>query len=948
MDLTDERIWKGTELVSLRRKPFAILRHLVTHPARLVTHEELLAAVWGGAVVSESALRSHLHELRRVLGDGVIETVVGRGYRFVATLVTDDAPSPPDPTVPAIDRNVVGRQPELAILEAALARARTGHRQLCFVLGEPGIGKTTLVDTFLATLAASDTRAVVGHCIEQYGTPEPYLALIEVIGRLRQSDRGEQALAALVRYAPSFLAQVPHLIPDPQLDDVLRRARATGGEARMTRELVEAIEVICMHQPLVLVLEDVQWSDVATIDLISLLGQRKERANLMVIVTSRRAEAQTVTHPLNLAMRNLVARAGAISIPLDRIAQGDIRDFLELRFPNHAFGDSFFEILDRITAGTPLFLVSFVEDLVSRGMMVQRDGRWMLEQSSEDIAAYRPATVRQLIDIQLDRLTPDEQRVLETASLIGPEFSTRLVAAALELSIEHVDDVCDGLVRRALFLQRDDDEVWPDGQVVTRYRMSHALVKEVCFERCAVSRRQRLHRAIAEHLEVAYGERAAEIAHLIATHFDNGQMVARALHHYVVAGDRTALRFSTADASRLYRRGLALLPRAPATPERDALELRILVGISQSVVLSSDSDSHEPVALFDRAIAIARSLGDLPQLHATLVNRYFRHSTLAQYREADAIDGEIMALERTGAISSTQQVFATCARGIAAMWKGELGEARRLLTSLTDHDAVMSGPIGGMLGATNRGAFMLIYLASVRWLVGEPEGAVEDALRAIAQATRTGDPYTLGAANTVLARVRYWRRDAPEQIRAAAEPVLAVSEAEVWHAQAAILAGVARSQQGPLEADEVDRLVHLFRTRSATFPMGATALGLPIVEILRRAGDASRAAALVDELRAFAHDHDEHMLAAEYARLRGELLEPSDAEAAEAAYLDAVETAHRQSARALELRAAIRLATVARTGASREAARSLLARAVSAFAAGTDSAEVAEARRLLS
>src|SRR5262245_25000850 len=103
LDLAEERLWKGTHQVALRRKPFAILRYLVANPRRLVTHDELLQHVWGGTVVSESAMRSHLHELRQVLGDGVIETVVGRGYRFVAELTAEATTAAEPAAAPASD-----------------------------------------------------------------------------------------------------------------------------------------------------------------------------------------------------------------------------------------------------------------------------------------------------------------------------------------------------------------------------------------------------------------------------------------------------------------------------------------------------------------------------------------------------------------------------------------------------------------------------------------------------------------------------------------------------------------------------------------------------------------------------------------------------------------------------------------------------------------------------
>src|SRR5947209_1894117 len=253
LDADEGRLWKREKLVALRRKPFAILCYLAAHPKKLVTHEELLAQVWRGAVVSDSAVRSHLHELRQVLGDDVIETVIGRGYRFVAE-IDDRVEAQAAPEAALVDPLVVGRDAELDALRAAFDRARGSSRQLCFVSGEPGIGKSTLMRTFLAGLDARRVIVARGSCFEQHGTPEPYLAIIEALTGLARSPRGAQTLAALVRYAPTFVAQVPQLIPGEQLAEVARRA-AGGNESRQLRELSEALEALCSEDPLVLALE---------------------------------------------------------------------------------------------------------------------------------------------------------------------------------------------------------------------------------------------------------------------------------------------------------------------------------------------------------------------------------------------------------------------------------------------------------------------------------------------------------------------------------------------------------------------------------------------------------------------------------------------------------------------------------------------------------------------
>ncbi|MEO8699267.1 MAG: AAA family ATPase [Kofleriaceae bacterium] len=560
LDLDAEQLWKGTKQVPLRRKPFAILRFLAEHPARLVTHDELLAHVWGGAIVSDSAVRTHVHELRQALGEGVIETVVGRGYRFVATV--SELASAPAAIEPGPERLVVGRDAELATLRAALARAVAGTRQICFVTGDPGIGKTTLVERFLDEV---DHLVLRGANVEQHGTPEAYGAVIDMLART--GSRTDRVVDALVRHAPTFLAQIPHLIPEARRADVERRA-AAGNEARMVRELMEAIEAMCGQEPAVVVFEDLQWSDVATLDLLALLGQRRERANLLVIATSRRDAAQTVGHPLNRVLRQLVTRTGALAIALDAIGLADVERFLALRFPDHSLPPELAGAIAHITGGTPLFMTSVLDDLVNRGFVVEREGHWVLAVSLADIKAHRPDSITQLIDMQLDRLEPTEQRVLEAAAVIGAEFSTELVAVALALAAEAIDEICDSLVRRSLFLRREGTAESATGEPHTRYGVTHALVQQVCVERGLASRRQRWHRAIAEHLEASYGSRVAEVAQMLAVQFDGGQVLEKAVEYYLLAGERAASRFASTDATVLYRSALGVLARLPASRAR--------------------------------------------------------------------------------------------------------------------------------------------------------------------------------------------------------------------------------------------------------------------------------------------------------------------------------------------------------------------------------------------
>jgi DNA-binding winged helix-turn-helix (wHTH) protein len=171
LDCNNEQLWCGSQLLPLRPKPFAVLRYLAAHPGRLVTKEELLKAVWPDVRVSEGLLHTHIRDLRQVLGEDsetprIIETVARRGYRFIGTVVSGQSSvvSPP-PTPPLrsqlatenwqLTPFLVGREAELAQLQYWWTTAMNGERQGVFVTGEPGIGKTSLVEAFLQSLESS-------------------------------------------------------------------------------------------------------------------------------------------------------------------------------------------------------------------------------------------------------------------------------------------------------------------------------------------------------------------------------------------------------------------------------------------------------------------------------------------------------------------------------------------------------------------------------------------------------------------------------------------------------------------------------------------------------------------------------------------------------------------------------------------------------------------------
>ena len=385
LDLVNESLWKGSEEIKLRPKAFALLNYLLQHSGQLVTKEELLNAIWPETFVGDAVLKVTVGQLREALEDDpkspqFIETSHRRGYRFIGQIVEPKQKPQADPA-PADNGHsgafrvyvgVVGRTQALARMQRWLRRMLRGERQIVFVTGELGIGKTSLVDAFAHTIPADGSiRVGRGQCLDHYGTGEAYLPVLEAIGRLcREEQKVTQVLRA---HAPMWLLQMPSLL-SPADRELLSREMAGATRERMLREMGEALDALTAEVPLVLILEDLHWSDYSTLDLISHLATQRQRAHLMVIGTFRNVELIVSGHPLKAVKQELLAKQQCEELPLEYLTEPAVWEYLSIRFPNHRFPARLARLIHDRTDGNPLFMVNAVDYLLESELIVNRAG----------------------------------------------------------------------------------------------------------------------------------------------------------------------------------------------------------------------------------------------------------------------------------------------------------------------------------------------------------------------------------------------------------------------------------------------------------------------------------------------------------------------------------------------------------------------------------------------
>jgi DNA-binding winged helix-turn-helix (wHTH) protein len=580
LEPANAQLWRGSDRITLPPKPFNVLCHLAERPGELVTKDELLEAVWPKLHISESSLSVAINALRAALGDDskaphYIETVTRRGYRFVAS-VAAAKPQESEPVFLASSRSQlwVGRAGPIDELESLFQEAEAGNRQLVFVTGEAGIGKTTLVEMFLARMFQHQVRILLGRCVEHFGTDEAFLPLLEALQEYCTRSGAASLKKVLKDCAPAWLVQLPCLIDEEERLELQKEVFGATRE-RMLREYCEFLEALSTDGPVVLVVEDLHWSDYATLDVLSRFARRTKHAPVLIIATFRPADVRAVNHPAWKLRLDLERQALCTEIAIDGLSRAEVEQYLGLRFSDGAIARALAGQIFSRSEGQPLFVVSLADELIARGEIIDVEGGWQLGAQTEAGEASLSHGLREMIGIQIDRLTRNEQRLLEAASVAGAEFSAAIVSNAAGDDVCDAERICETLARKGLMLRAAGAAEWPNGMVAGRYAFLHNLYQEVLYQRLAPGQRSRLHLQLGERLEEGYGQKANEIAAVLALHFEEGREFSKAVRYLVQAAQNSSQRFSNSEAAIYLTRALNLIGRLPEG-EQTAAQIMLL------------------------------------------------------------------------------------------------------------------------------------------------------------------------------------------------------------------------------------------------------------------------------------------------------------------------------------------------------------------------------------
>jgi DNA-binding winged helix-turn-helix (wHTH) protein/tetratricopeptide (TPR) repeat protein len=906
--------------IALRPKTLEVLLLLLRHAGEVISKEEILATVWEGTAVTEYVLTTCISELRVALGEPskvprYLRTVHRSGYRLVvdddaggSSMLADAAESSPTA--------MVGRDRELAELRAAFQRSRAGRRQVVFVTGEMGIGKTTLAKEFVAACVAPGWRDVLlarGQCVERYGAGEPYMPVLEAIGRLGRGLHGADVVAVMRRHAPTWLAQIPGLLP-PEQRAKLRRDTPAQTQESMLRQIADGFEALSEDRLLVLLLEDLHLGDHATLELIAALALREGPTRLMIVGTFRDAEDYPAAAAFHRLKQQLLLHRQCEEIALTPLSLDAVGEYLARRFEGMTMDPELAAAIRRRTEGNPLFVARLVDHLLDAEVMtIDRTARAVLVRDAE-MDRRVPDTLRAMIEQRTDELSVEMGAVLETASVAGVRFSSAAVAAALGRDHEDVERACAELARRHGFLDAEPGAEGGPSRLGASYAFSHALYQQVVYERLEVTRRRRVHHALGNALRDAWGERADECAAELGSHFEHGGDPASAIECFDQAAAAAVSRGANREAIGYLDRALALLDRDGDDGAGRERRLDLLMTRGPSVLALFGYASDEVRDDYQQGLDLARALANPFREMSCLLALATCQQTRGNLSGSKALAIELVRSgERMGL---PQPLLAQLHNPLSQvlMYQGEVGESLALADAAIAAMRVFPMPPTPPHGRPALWAEPRVMLHCQHGAVSFAAGRIAQATTAIEEALQVAQelqhPFNQASACTFGAlyedTIGRWDRAI-----AIAQQAIATARAydfPFWRGIAQIFCGHAMACSGDVAGGLalLGEGIDIWRDTGAKL---ATCNHLNLLADARLlADDVGGARAALAASEAHAEQTGERVFLAETHRLEAECLRRDGAvDAACGSLQRAIDTAGRQGTKLWELRATLAL-----------------------------------------
>ena len=787
----------------------------------------------------------------------------------------------------------IGRTGELERVREVWGRARAGAPQFVLLSGEPGIGKSRLLEVVQGEIVDEHSDTLGARCTPVTADTALY-PVLELIGlRLgfegaSPAERVDRIAARMIELgigpheAVPLLAELlsipvePAVWPMPNLSPARARQRTMD-------ILIAAFHALARRGPVLLTLEDLHWADPSTIELLRQLISSPQNASLMVLLTARPEFAPTWSSATNVT-----------KIELDALDPTEAEALIrKVAHDKPLPPDMLWQIRER-AAGNPLFLEEVTRSVMESGALVEQDHSWELVGAPSPELV--PASMEASIMARIDRLG-EARSLFQLGATLGREFSEELILAVAELPSE--------AVRRQLKQILDSGLIFREGASSVVYTFKHALVRDAAYSSLVRATRQRYHARVAEVLAERFPDVSQKRPELLAHHLSGAGVFAQAAIHWHVAGEKASKRSAVKEAVVHFRRALADLERLPLDAARMEKELSVLTALAPVLMMAHGWAAPEVGETSRRAIEIGTGLGASSRVFTALWALWTNQFVGGRLNEAMQTAGQVLAM----AEAADDPMLLSIGRNASCYtryYRGEYDEAiAEARVGLRDCSFDLDVQIAQTF-QSSAASNMLISRGSALWMQGrQDEGvAVVDELIAHARSLRHAPSIATALASAMFFSLydRDWRR-----MFALADEVHDLARAEgfaMWTANAGMHRGRARIGLGQPEVGLAELLEWgaLFRQTGSGILEGSTTS--MISEAMHMAGNSEEAIVVSGEGERRAKLGLVRVMEPEIYRTRGDIFRELDRpDEADHAYRLAATSASAQGALSLELRA---------------------------------------------
>jgi class 3 adenylate cyclase/tetratricopeptide (TPR) repeat protein len=834
---------------------------------------------------------------------------------------------------------LVGREGELALLMRRWQQAKAGDGCVVLISGEPGIGKSRIAQTVVERIGAEPHTRLRYFCSphHQDSAQHPSIAQLKRAAGFRREDTPEQRLdklEAVLAQGTNDLSQAVPLLADllslptgdryPPLDLTPHKRKEKTLQAQLTQ-----VEGLAARQPVLMMWEDVHWSDPTTRESLDLVVDRVPRLRVLVIITFR----PEFTPPW-------VARPHVTLLNLNRLPPRQRAEMITHVTGNKALPK---EIADQIvdrTDGVPLFIEELTKTVIETGIVTEAGDHYTVAGPVASLAI--PASLHASLVARLDRLAPTRE-VAQIGAALGRSFSHELISVVAQLPQQKIDEALAQLVAAELIFRRGTP---PDAE----YTFKHALVQDAAYSTLLRSRRQQIHGRIATTLESQFPETMTAQPELLAHHCGEAGLTEKAVGFWLKAGQQAVARSAMTEAVAQLRRGLELLASTPDGTDHDQRELELQAALVPAMMAAKGYTAPEVGETIARARSLAEKLDRTGYLIGLLYGEVVYHLVRAELKLTLSLAKNLEQVGDARSDRAAQQLGRHWLQGVTHYFLGDFVAARTLLEDCEGLQNSAHRAVYATMAANDPYASTLAYLGMTLTVLGYIDQGRRRMNEAVSEARRLRSQHSLAEVLTFAGWTER-HRGSPLTVQQHAEEVVALSSEHgfpAWLGYGTVLLGWSVAKLGDPRhgLDLIKKGVSLSNANGSVL-VAATDL-TNLAECYAALGHGAEGLSCLDEAEQIVDTTWQRVWEADVFRVRGDLLSAtSDRAAAEESYHRALAVARSQSAKTLELRAATSLARLWRDQGKRNEARDALAPVYGWFTEGFNTPILQEAKALL-